>query len=276
MLFVLCKGCQQLGKNGSILKQIDEAELSGVRASEVANGLEKHRPDISAWRRLLAALTLRNAALCLAALAMVPAALSVLYRIDGVRPVSTLMLGRWLTFQSVDRRWVEIEDIAPSLIQAVVMSEDGQFCAHHGVDLAELNGVIDDAMEGEKVRGASTITMQTAKNLFLWNGRLFIRKAAEIPLAIYMDLVLPKRRIMEIYLNIAEWDEGVFGIEAAAQQHFKRPASKLTARQAALLAVTLPAPTVRNPAKPKPGMQRLAGLIERRAAKSGSYVGCVE
>ncbi len=212
----------------------------------------------------------------LVAVAMVPAVLGLLYRVEIIRPVSTLMLGRWLLLQPVERQWVEIEDVAPIALQSIIMSEDGQFCSHRGVDLRELNAVIDDAMEGEKTRGASTITMQLAKNLFLWNGRSFLRKAAEIPLAVYLDVVLPKKRIMEIYVNIAEWDTGVFGIEAAAQHHFGRSADKLSARQAALLAVTLPAPGVRDPAKPGKGLQRLAGIIERRAARSGGYTGCVK
>lgn len=218
---------------------------------------------------------LRNALLAVCILAAIPAVLCLLYAIEPVRPVSTLMIGRWLTGQPVDRRWVEIETVAPALVHSIIMSEDGQFCAHRGIDLAELNSVIDDALDGEKVRGASTITMQTAKNLFLWNGRFFVRKAAEIPLAIYLDAVLSKRRIMEIYLNVAEWDDGVFGIEAASQHHFGRSAANLSARQAALLAATLPSPKLRNPARPGPGMSKLAGVIERRAQKAGGYTGCV-
>jgi monofunctional biosynthetic peptidoglycan transglycosylase len=209
------------------------------------------------------------------AIALVPAALTLVYRIEAIQPVSTLMVGRWLTFQPVQRQWTAIDDVSPSLIRAVMMSEDGQFCAHHGVDLKELNNVIDEALEGEKTRGASTITMQTAKNLFLWNGRSFLRKAAEFPLAVYVDLALPKKRIMEIYLNVAEWGDGVFGIEAAAQHYFGRSAAKLSARQSALLAVTLPAPASRNPAKSGQGLQRLAAVIERRAAKAGGYAMCL-
>ncbi|MEZ5871286.1 MAG: monofunctional biosynthetic peptidoglycan transglycosylase [Nitratireductor sp.] len=224
------------------------------------------------WRYRLA----RYLMVALAIVVMLPAVLGVIYRIEPVRPVSTLMLGQWLSGGSVDRRWVEIDDVAPVLVHSVIMSEDGQFCGHHGVDFKELNAVISDALDGEKPRGASTITMQTAKNLFLFNSRSILRKAAEIPIAIYLDVVLPKKRIMEIYLNIAEWGDGVFGVEAAAQKYFKRPASQLSARQAALLTVALPNPFVRNPAKPGSGMRRLASLIERRAAKAGGYVGCVK
>lgn len=207
---------------------------------------------------------------------MIPALLGLFYKIEGVRPVSTLMLGRWVTLQPVDRRWVEIEDIAPVLVHSVIMSEDGQFCGHRGIDWRELNAVIDDALEGESTRGASTITMQTAKNLFLWHGRSLVRKGLELPLAFYLDGVLSKKRIMEIYLNIAEWDEGVFGIEAASQHYFRKSAKNLTAREAALLTVTLPAPKARNPAKPGPGLVRLAGIIQKRASKAGGYVYCMK
>jgi monofunctional biosynthetic peptidoglycan transglycosylase len=262
-----------------------KSRTTRLAAQPVADGLADLRatrgtdPDVVSQgpaRPLRRRFPWRAAMLALIAVAMVPAVLGVLYRLDAIRPVSTLMLGRWLLLQPVERQWVEIEDVAPVLLNSIIMSEDGQFCSHHGVDLRELNAVIDDAMEGEKTRGASTITMQLAKNLFLWNGRSFVRKAAELPLAVYLDLVLPKKRIMEIYVNVAEWDTGVFGIEAAAQHHFGRSASKLTARQAALLAVTLPAPGIREPGNPGKGLQRLAGIIERRAARSGGYTGCVK
>lgn len=231
------------------------------------------KPSILA--RLRRMFSRRNLMVAVIVAGAIPATLGLTYRVEFVHPVSTPMLARWLMLQGADRRWVDIEDVAPVLVHSVIMSEDGQFCRHRGVDWAELNAVITDALEGEKTRGASTITMQTAKNLFLWNGRSYFRKILEIPLAIYLDVVLPKKRIMEIYLNIAEWDEGVFGIEAAAQRYFGRPASKLSARQAALLTVTLPNPAGRNPARPSGGLNRLATLIERRAAKSGGYVGCV-
>ena len=211
-----------------------------------------------------------------AALVLLPYVLILVYAIDFVRPVSTLMLWDLVTLKGYDRRWVEFEDIAPVLVQSVMMSEDGQFCSHFGVDLGELNGVLEDALAGEPTRGASTIPMQTVKNLFLWGGRSFLRKALELPLAVYFDLVVPKRRIMEIYLNIAEWGPNIYGIEAAAQYHFGKPAKNLSRRQAALLAVTLPNPATRNPAKPSSGMKRLAAVIERRAAGAGDYVRCLD
>ena len=137
-------------------------------------------------------------------LALLPIVLTILYLPPFVHPISTLMVKDLITFQGYDRRWVPLEDIAPVLAHSVIMSEDGQFCSHRGVDLGELKQVVDDAIAGEQTRGASTITMQTVKNLYLW-PRPFetLRKVVELPLAVYFDLVMPKRRIMEIYLNIA-------------------------------------------------------------------------
>ena len=210
-------------------------------------------------------------------LVLLPIVLTILYLPSFVHPISTLMLKDLATFQGYDRQWVSIDDVAPVLAHSVIMSEDGQFCSHHGIDLGELKGVVGDALSGEPTRGASTITMQTVKNLYLWHRPLgSLRKVAELPLPVYVDLVMSKRRIMEIYLNIAEWGPGIYGIEAAAQHHFKRSAKNLTRRQAALLAVTLPNPIIRNPAKPGPGMRRVANIVERRASQAGAYVGCLD
>ena len=228
------------------------------------------------WRRRLTRWLIVYPVLVAMLIAMVPLTLTAIYRIDGVRPVSTLMLARAVTGDRVERRWVDFDDIAPRLHQSVLMSEDGQFCFHRGVDWAALNLVITNALDGERPRGASTITMQTAKNLFLWSDRSYIRKALEVPLALWIDLVLPKRRIMEIYLNVAEWGpDGQFGAAAAARTHFDRAPEALTSRQAALLAVTLPNPHLRDPTRPNEGLNRLARLIEQRADRSGAYVRCL-
>ena len=221
-------------------------------------------------RRVLAAI-----AIVVVLLVAIPLVLTPIYAIRSIHPVSTLMLADHFTFRPVLREWVPLEDVAPVMVHSVLMSEDGQFCRHDGIDWGEMRAVVDAALAGEETRGASTIPMQTVKNLFLWNDRSFVRKALEAPLALYFDLLVSKRRIMEIYLNVAEWDTGVYGIEAASQHYFGRPASELTARQAALLAVTLPAPGARNPANPRPGLDRLARRVERLAKASGDYVGCV-
>lgn len=208
-------------------------------------------------------------------LAAIPLLLTPLYSVKAVHPVSTLILRDHFTFRPYLRDWVDLEDIAPVMRYSVIMSEDGQFCRHDGIDWGEMKAVVERFLEGEETRGASTIPMQTAKNLFLWNGRSYIRKALEAPIALYLDIVASKARIMEIYLNIAEWDEGVYGIEAASQHYFGRSASNLTERQAALLAVTLPNPVGRNPAAPTSRMNALADRVQRMARASGDYVGCV-
>jgi monofunctional biosynthetic peptidoglycan transglycosylase len=217
----------------------------------------------------------RAVVLTLIVLLILPYLLVLLYTPSFVRPVSTLMLMELASGRTYERQWVAFEDINPVLVQSVMMSEDGRYCTHSGVDWDALNVVIDDALAGEATRGASTIPMQVAKNLFLFSHRSVVRKALEIPIALWADLVWSKRRMMEIYLNIAEWAPGVFGIEAAAQTYFGVPAAKLTRRQAALLAVTLPSPTKRNPAKPSKGVSRLARTIEARAHQSGAYVKCL-
>lgn len=224
------------------------------------------------WRRRF----FRLVVTILVVLALIPAGLTLLYKVPFVHPLSTLMMRDLATLQGYDRRWTALDEMGTLIQHSVVMSEDGQFCAHDGIDWAALNLVINDALSGEKARGASTIPMQTVKNLYLWQGRSFVRKGLELPLAVYLDLVLSKRRILEIYLNIVEWGPNIYGAEAAAQHYFGRRASELTRRQAALLAVTLPNPLERNPAKPSGGLNRLAANIEQRARKAGGYVGCLK
>ena len=207
---------------------------------------------------------------------LVPLVLTFVYARPSVHPVSTLMIRDTLTFREHDRRWMPIGDMGPHIAPSVLMSEDGQFCMHRGIDWGALKQEVDAAIAGEPVRGASTIPMQTVKNLFLWHGRSYVRKALELPLAVYFDYFVPKRRIMEIYLNIAEWGPGVYGAEAAARHHFGVSVKSLSRRQAALLAVTLPNPQMRDPARPSRAMNRLANRIERLAARSGDYIRCLE
>ena len=132
--------------------------------------------------------------------------------------VSTLMAARWVTGQGVERVWLPLEKISPALIHAVLTSEDARFCDHGGVDWGALKEVLDEADEDGPSRGASTIPMQTVKNLFLWPGRSAIRKGLEIPLAMALDTIWPKRRVLEVYLNIAEWGDGIFGAEGRRPQ----------------------------------------------------------
>ena len=192
-----------------------------------------------------------------------------------VRPVSTLMAARIVTGQAVDRRWVPLSMVSPHLIEAVILSEDGQFCRHHGVDWGSLREVLEHG-HGSPSRGASTITMQVAKNLFLWPGRSYVRKAMEIPLALLLDAIWTKKRILEYYFNIAEWGDGVFGAEAAAQHDFRAPAKDLTLRQAALLATALPNPFLRDPQHPSRLHRALANRIVTLSDDAGSHTACVD
>jgi len=207
-------------------------------------------------------------------LACLVLALSVAFL--AATPPSTLMIGRWLTGRPVERTVVPLEAFGRHLPRAVIASEDGRFCAHDGVDWDALREVIEDAEDGGPSRGASTIPMQTAKNVFLWPGRSYVRKGLEIPLALWLDLIWSKRRMLEIYLNVAEWGEGVFGAEAAARLYFRKGARDLTPREAALLATALPNPIRRNAGRPSAGHRRLADRLAARAAASGPIAACVE
>ena len=205
---------------------------------------------------------------------LLPYLLTPLYRV--VDPVSTPMLARWVLGKRVDRTFVPLERIAPVLPRSVIASEDGRFCSHHGIDWTELRASIEDAEDITEARGGSTITQQTAKNLFLWPGRSFIRKGLEFPLAFWIDLVLPKRRVLEIYLNIAEWGpNGEFGVEAGSRHAFNKPASQLSSGEAALLAAMLPNPKRRSAKAPRPAIRRIAGVIQGRAARSGAIDACL-
>lgn len=184
------------------------------------------------------------------------------------------MMARWATGRPVERSAVALGAMAPALPQAVIAAEDARFCAHRGVDWDALRDVLDDSDEGGPSRGASTIAMQTAKNLFLWPSRSYLRKALEIPIALYLDLVWGKRRLMEVYLNVAEWGEGVFGAEAAARRHFGKSARDLSRREAALLATSLPNPFLRDPARPSRHQRELAVIVLARMAAVSD--GCLE
>jgi monofunctional biosynthetic peptidoglycan transglycosylase len=188
-------------------------------------------------------------------------------------PVTTVMLLKALGGAGIDKRWTAIDDISPRLVRAVVASEDQRFCLHHGIDWVEMQNAIDD--EDGRFRGASTITMQTVKNLFLWTNRSWIRKGLEAPLALYAELFLSKRRIMEIYLNIVEWDTGVYGAGAAADHYFKAAPLHLTDSEAARLAAVLPAPQSRDAARPGPGTARLARRIAARIPLMSDETSCI-
>jgi monofunctional biosynthetic peptidoglycan transglycosylase len=193
-----------------------------------------------------------------------------------VDPVSTPMLWRRITGARVERIVVPLGRIAPSLPLTVILAEDASFCHNHGIDLGAMREAFEQAEDREDGRGGSTITQQTAKNLFLWPGRSYVRKALEIPLAIWLNLVLPKHRVMEIYLNIAEWGpDGEFGAEAGARWAFGKSAHDLTPREAAELAALLPNPLRRSARTPSVLVRRLAALYQRRAAAHPGLDACL-
>jgi len=224
--------------------------------------------------RRLAGRALRWAGAIVLIILIAPYALTPLYRFG--HPVSTLMLWRWVTLAPVDRVWVPLIRMAPALPPVVIAAEDSRFCEHHGIDWVALRAVVQNAEDGRELRGGSTIAQQVAKNLFLWPGRSFVRKALEFPLALWIDFVLPKRRILEIYLNVAEWGpNGEFGADAGARHAFARPARDLTFRQAALLAAVLPNPLVRRAGHPGPLVSRLAAIYQARAQQSAEFANCL-
>jgi monofunctional glycosyltransferase len=217
---------------------------------------------------------LRIAIVVVVVVLLIPYALVPLYRV--VDPVSTLMLWRRVTGARVERTVVPLERIDPNLPRAVIAAEDGSFCSHRGVDLRQMREAVAAADALSEARGGSTITQQLAKNLFLWQGRSFVRKGLEFPLALWINLVISKRRQIEIYLNLAEWGpNGEFGAEAAARRAFGKPARQLTPQEAALLAATLPNPVRRNPRQPGPGLRRLTGIYMTRAAASEKLDACI-
>jgi monofunctional biosynthetic peptidoglycan transglycosylase len=205
---------------------------------------------------------------------LLPYLLTLIYAV--VPPVSTPMVWRWLTGQPVQRTWVPLGQVSPNLPVTVIAAEDARFCSHWGVDFRELQEAIEEADDLSEARGGSTITQQTAKNLFLWHGRSFVRKALELPLALWIDLVMSKRRIMEIYLNIAEWGpNGQFGAEAGARAAFGKPARDLTGREAATMAAVLPNPIRRSASRPGRGVSRLTGVYVARARVTPRLDGCL-
>lgn len=192
-------------------------------------------------------------------------------------PATPLMLIRSVERGSaVQYRPLPLTAVAPGLARAVIAAEDGRFCLHRGIDLDAVQDALDDYEETGRLRGASTISMQVARNLFLWPGGGFVRKALEAPLALALDAAWPKRRILEIYLSIAEMGPGLFGAGVAAQAHFGIPASRLSDTQAARLAAILPSPNRWNAASPTAYIERRTGIIRGRMGQLGqAQLGCI-
>lgn len=199
-----------------------------------------------------------------------PALLVLVYRVVPP-PATPLMVIRSLEGEGWSRDWVVLDTLPPYVAGTVIAAEDNRFCLHWGFDFAAIRDALDEAGDGGRLRGASTISMQTAKNLFLWPGRDWLRKGLEAYLTPFVEFLLPKRRIMEIYLNVAEWGPGIYGIEAAARHHFGKGAAELGASEAAALAAILPAPRSRSAAK---GSGRAAQLLVR-VRQLGPLLDCI-
>ncbi len=190
-------------------------------------------------------------------------------------PITPLMLVRAVQGYGLERDWVPYGSIAPALARSVIASEDNLFCRQAlGFDFGALREQFQAWQAGERPRGASTITMQTAKNLLLWPGRDPLRKAVEAWLTPQIALLWPRQRVLEVYLNIVEFGPGVYGAEAAAQSFFNKPAARLTPREAALLAAVLPSPLNWSAAAPTPNLRQRAGNIERRVGQLGPLLDC--
>ena len=210
----------------------------------------------------------------LVAALVLPAAIVLLYRVIAP-PLTPLMLIRG---GDIAYDWVPMTRIAPALARAVLTAEDESFCGHHGFDAKAIEAAIDDYLDEDKertLRGGSTISQQTAKNVFLWPDRTWVRKGLETWLTIYIEAIWPKTRIMEMYLNVVEWAPGVYGAEAAARHHFKKSAANLTTHEAALLAAVLPNPRRWNASNPGPYVSGRSVTLQSRAARVGPLAACI-
>ena len=179
-------------------------------------------------------------------------------------PGTLLMLQRKMSGDVIIHPWVTLEEISPHLVQAVIAAEDTRFCLHNGIDFAAIDKALEEKKNGKRLRGASTISQQTAKNAFLWNGGGWLRKGGEAWMTMLIETFWPKQRIMEVYLNIAEWGDGHFGAEAAAQARFGKSAKDLTQHEAALLASVLPNPHTWRVDPPGPYVRQRAGTVRAR------------
>jgi len=211
------------------------------------------------WGRLRGALF----ALALAAILGPPLAVLV-YRFVPP-PITILMVERLIQGRGLDHRWVPLRRIAPAMVRAVIASEDAKFCAHHGFDVAAIDAALkhNEARPG-RVRGGSTISQQTAKNVFLWPERSWVRKGAEAWFTVLIEAIWGKRRIMEVYLNTVEMGPGIYGVEAASERYFHAPAADLSGPEADRLAAILPSPLKWKAARPGPYVKRRTDRIEAR------------
>jgi monofunctional biosynthetic peptidoglycan transglycosylase len=229
------------------------------------------------FRKLQRRSWLRRGFYLLLGLLALPYCLTLIYLVVPP-PVTTMMLWKAVEGNAIDYRWRPLAQTSQNLVRSVVTAEDARICEHTGVDWETFRAIAREALEkeGEPSRGGSTITQQVAKNLFLWPTRSYIRKALELPLAMWIDLIWSKRRVVEVYINTAEWAPGVYGAEAAARHHFNKSGKALTKTQAARLAAALPNPAVRNAGKPGPKVRAKAKTIRNRVNSTVRYLDCLD
>ncbi len=205
----------------------------------------------------------RLAVALLALVAVSPIAGAVLYRF-APPPGTWTMLERKMSGDRIVHPWTPLEEISPHLVRAVIAAEDSRFCLHRGVDVEAVERALAENKRGKKRRGGSTISQQTAKNVFLWQGGGWVRKGFEAYFTVVAEPIWGKRRTMELYLNVAEWGDGYFGAEAAAQGRFGKSAKDLTKQEAALLAAVLPSPNKWRAVNPGPYVRSRAATIRKR------------
>lgn len=232
-------------------------------------------PAAGAVARARRAITWRRAGIAVAVVLLAPVLpVGCLRWVDP--PTSAFMAQRRLAglagadVPAIRYRWVDWEEISRWAPLAFVAAEDQRFPEHSGFDVQAVEEALEERRRGESLRGASTISQQVAKNLFLWPGRSWVRKGAEAYLTVWVELLWPKRRILEVYLNVAELGDGVYGVEAASQEYFGKSAGRLTAREAARLAVVLPSPRRYSVRQPSVWLQERAGWVQRQMAQLGS------
>lgn len=194
---------------------------------------------------------------CLLIALLLPVALAAAYRYVPP-PATPLMVIRLFEGEGINKSWAPLTRISPHVVRAVMALEDTAFCSHSGFDWDEVASAVEDRLKGGPLRGASTISMQTAKNLFLWPDRHVSRKVLEAPLTVLIETLWDKRRILEVYLNVIEWGPGIYGVEAASRAYFGKSASRLSRGEAALLAAVLPNPRRWSPARPTDYIQKRA------------------
>ncbi len=192
-------------------------------------------------------------------------------------PTTILMVQRGVGGDEIKREWVPLEEMSPHIVEAVMAGEDSRFCDHKGIDWEAIEQAFESNQAGGRRRGGSTITQQTAKNVFFWNGGGYWRKAGEAWFASLIDFTWGKSRVMEVYLNVAEWGNGVFGIEAAAQTRFGKAAKDLSQQEAALLAAVLPSPNKWRLDPPSEFVQKRAGILRQRmkVIQNSAYADCI-